>query len=739
VVRSRLAGFVYLAGSALAAVSLAVPHGAGGGDLVLALLVVAAAVAGLLHLVLAARCPSRAIHVSGVAATALITTGLVYSGESWPAVSLLYAWVALYFAYLFPFREAAPQVGVAVAALVAVRVATDPSWRSVVHAVVASLLLASCAALVGMLSTALRRARDDERLRPASRTPGDDTALPAQQYRTLVEHIPLVTYVDALDDRASSLYMSPQIERMLGYSIAEWMDDPDLWTRILHPEDRDRALAANRRHIETFEPFREEYRLFTRDGRIVWFLDEAVVDFDGDGAPVCSRGYMLDITERKALEEQLAHEALHDPLTGLANRVLFKDRVQHAVARQRRGGRPIAVLFVDLDDFKTVNDSLGHGVGDVLLVEAGRRIQGCIRPGDTTARLGGDEFAVLLEDADAPAARAAAERIVHALDAPVHVAGREVFVTGSIGIAPGAPGDGVDDLLRNADMAMYRAKEVGKGRALVYDPAMSAAALERFELISDLQRALERGELSLRYQPILDLERSRIVGAEALVRWTHPRLGLLPPLEFVPLAEETGLVVPLGRWVRGEACRQLAAWRELAPAGAPLFVSVNLAPRELYEPDLVGEVASLLAQHGLAPSTLVFEVTEGAITASDRVVSDQLLALRELGVRIAIDDFGTGYSSLAHLKRLPVDIVKIAKPFVDGLGGGEREAQLARAVIRIGRALDIETVAEGIEHEVQHEHLRSLRCRLGQGFHFAEPMDAGTLTALIADSNRPAA
>jgi diguanylate cyclase (GGDEF)-like protein len=441
-----------------------------------------------------------------------------------------------------------------------------------------------------------------------------------------------------------------------------------------------------------------------------------------------------DITERKALEEQLAHEALHDPLTGLANRVLFKDRVQHAVARQRRGGRPIAVLFVDLDDFKTVNDSLGHGVGDVLLVEAGRRIQGCIRPGDTTARLGGDEFAVLLEDADAPAARAAAERIVHALDAPVHVAGREVFVTGSIGIAPGAPGDGVDDLLRNADMAMYRAKEVGKGRALVYDPAMSAAALERFELISDLQRALERGELSLRYQPILDLERSRIVGAEALVRWTHPRLGLLPPLEFVPLAEETGLVVPLGRWVRGEACRQLAAWRELAPAGAPLFVSVNLAPRELYEPDLVGEVASLLAQHGLAPSTLVFEVTEGAITASDRVVSDQLLALRELGVRIAIDDFGTGYSSLAHLKRLPLDELKIDKAFVISLTEEADDSVIVRSTIDLGHNMGLKVVAEGVENLEAFGVLERFGCDMAQGYFISRPLPAGELRRWLKSS-----
>jgi diguanylate cyclase (GGDEF)-like protein len=433
----------------------------------------------------------------------------------------------------------------------------------------------------------------------------------------------------------------------------------------------------------------------------------------------------LALTDAKMVREAL-HRASHDPLTDLANRALFIDRLELGLRRTQRSSRHPAVLFLDIDRFKLVNDSLGHAAGDELLREVGARLVASIRPGDTTARFGGDEFAVLLEDIEGrEAAERVANRILGALRAPLSVAGRDVFVTASIGIAMAAAC--ADDMIRNADLAMYRAKAEGKGRCATFEPAMHAAVVERMELEGELQSVIERDELVLHYQPIVALDSQEIIGVEALVRWRHPTRGLVFPNTFIPLAEETQLMPDLGRWILTEACREVAGWR----SRRPLRLAVNLSAVELQSPDvLAGDVAAALARSGLAPDALVLEITE---TALMRDVTDSiscLRALKELGVLLAVDDFGTGYSSLDYLRRFPIDILKIDKAFVDDLVDGD--CKLAQAMIDLGASFDLEVIAEGIEHDSQRTRLLGLGCRFGQGYHFSRPVPADELMALLA-------
>lgn len=431
-------------------------------------------------------------------------------------------------------------------------------------------------------------------------------------------------------------------------------------------------------------------------------------------------------------EEQLAHQTFHDPLTGLANRSLFLDRVGHALARSARQAAPLAVLFIDLDDFKKVNDSLGHPSGDRLLEVAAERLTVCVRGSDTVARLGGDEFAILVEDAHSPSeVLAIANRVAAALSSPFHISGSDLFVTASIGVAPADIGNTADELLRNADVAMYFAKTGGRSAIAIFEPWMQAAAHDRLQLEADMRRGLGRDEFVLHYQPIVKLETGEIIGAEALVRWRHPERGLVPPGEFIPLAEETGLIVPLGSWVLEEACRQGYAWQRALPAGSPpLRVTVNLSSRQLQEPAVVATVRDALASSGLTPAALVLEITESVLMQNTSLTLTRLKELKELGLSLAIDDFGTGYSSLGYLQRFPIDILKIDKAFVDAVGSGG-DAALARAVIALGDTLGMQTVAEGIEGAVQVAGLRDLGCMLGQGFHFARPMPAEELDGLV--------
>jgi diguanylate cyclase (GGDEF)-like protein/PAS domain S-box-containing protein len=446
-----------------------------------------------------------------------------------------------------------------------------------------------------------------------------------------------------------------------------------------------------------------------------------------------------DVSERKAFEEQLAHQAFHDSVTNLANRALFRDRVTHALERQQRDRKPVAVLFMDLDDFKTVNDSLGHAAGDALLREVGERLKQTLRAADTAARMGGDEFAVLLEDGgEGIQAADVAERIMRFLEDPFILENKEVFVRGSVGIAvadgeTAQGGDGAEELLRNADVAMYMAKENGKGRYQLFEPAMHDTALKRLELKADLQRAVEHGEFELHYQPVIELDSGRISGVEALIRWMHPVRGMVPPLDFIPLAEETGLIVPIGRWVLRQACEYAVGLKQRFPSEEMFHMAVNLSARQLQRPEIVDEVAEILNETGLDPGSLILEITESVMMQDMDLSIERLTALKELGVLLAIDDFGTGYSSLNYVRRFPVDILKVDKSFIDGVSDGGESSALTAAVIELAGILNLKPVAEGIERADQLERLLELHCDLGQGFFFAKPLPSEELMKLLAE------
>jgi diguanylate cyclase (GGDEF)-like protein len=421
--------------------------------------------------------------------------------------------------------------------------------------------------------------------------------------------------------------------------------------------------------------------------------------------------------------------AYHDFLTGLASRALFMERLQHAVAGARGQGWP-AVLFVDLDRFKFVNDTLGHAAGDTLLAEVAERLRTCVAPDDVPARLGGDEFAVLLGDGRQETAVATAQRIISALRRPFVVSGREVFVNASVGISSGADGHTGEDLVRNADLAMYEAKKNGKGRYEVFRPDMQDRVMRTVGLEADLHRALERDELVLAYQPIVDLASGHVTAVEALVRWRHPERGLVMPGDFVPLAEDTGLIVPVGAWVLREACRQVVAWGP----DTDLTVSVNLSARELQEPQLAAVVARTLRDTGLPPPRLVLEITESLLLSDTATSVAQLRRLKDLGVRLAIDDFGTGYSALAYLRQFPIDIIKIDRSFLGEIVTDPRAAALVQAIVQLGHTMGLTTVAEGVEGPEQVARLRRAGCGLGQGYHFGGPMDPATVQSLAARS-----
>jgi diguanylate cyclase (GGDEF)-like protein len=427
-------------------------------------------------------------------------------------------------------------------------------------------------------------------------------------------------------------------------------------------------------------------------------------------------------------------QALHDSLTGLANRKLFQDRVGHALARMQRRPEHLAILFVDLDGFKNVNDTLGHAAGDHVLTIMAERVRVCIRPGDTAARLGGDEFAILLEDIrGATEAEAVADRLLTALLVPFTVRGKDLTIGASIGIALNRHGDTTEDMLRNADVAMYTAKEGGRGHHALFEANMHVAVIDRLELERDLFKAAELNELVLDYQPMIALNTGRLAGVEALVRWNHPERGLLQPGQFIEAAEATGAIVPIGNWVLNEACTQARRWRDRLK-GQPFTVSVNVSARQLFQADIVGTVREALASSGLEPNCLILELTESVMTEDTAATVGRLQALKGLGVQLAIDDFGTGYSSLSSLRHLPFDILKIDKLFIDGITGSPAESSFARAILKLARTLDLETVAEGVEQPAQVESLRELHCELGQGFHFARPLSIDGIDAILAVS-----
>jgi diguanylate cyclase (GGDEF)-like protein/PAS domain S-box-containing protein len=469
-----------------------------------------------------------------------------------------------------------------------------------------------------------------------------------------------------------------------------------------------------------------------RDGTAVTVASRWALKRDRHGKPSGVLGINSDITRRKQTEAALEHLALHDALTGLPNRALFRDRLSRALSRADRTGGCVGVLFLDLDNFKLINDSLGHEAGDKLLKTVANRLQSCLRESDTVARLGGDEFTFLLEDLQHSSdAERIAGRIAEVLGAPVDLDDHVVFVSASIGAAVSTSRERQpESLLRDADVAMYRAKAVGKAGYALFDPAMNQPNVHRLELETDLRNALEQGQLCLHYQPILSLVDKRIVEVEALLRWDRPGHGLVSPATFIPVAEETGLIVPIGRWVMQEACRQAQAWNMQRPADSPLVMSINLSARQLQDPGLLADITSAARSAGLDLRALKLEITETAAMRDMETSVTRLEALKALGVQLAIDDFGTGYSSLNYLKRFPVDTLKVDRSFIERL---EREPDVAivQSVVTLAKALHLDVVGEGIETTMQVAQLRALGCDRGQGYLFARPQPAENITALL--------
>ena len=527
-------------------------------------------------------------------------------------------------------------------------------------------------------------------------------------------------------------YASPS-STMLGYAPSEL--EGCKFISLTHAEDEDlvTAFIIGTGGRDSAGPF--EFRFRSATGRYI-FAEAVRTDLEQDPNV---RGVVLnirDISERKGFEEQLRHQAFHDKLTGLANRALFQDRVAHALDRHRRDTDSVSVLFIDLDDFKTVNDSLGHACGDQLLRECAARLRHCLRPADTPARFGGDEFAILLEDSDEATHLDIAERILKAFEPPFALDDKEVFVHSSIGIATATLDDfasmtGPDTLLRNADTAMYIAKERGKARFEVFEPEMHEAATRRLELKVDMQRALENEEFELQYQPVIELSSGDISGFEALIRWNHPTRGIVAPLDFIPLAEETGLIVPIGNWVLRKACQFAAQLQSDFPDDPPRHVAVNLSARQLQHPEVVNQVRAVLAETALAAHSLILEITESAMMDDMEIAIARLNEFKTLGVQLAIDDFGTGYSSLNYVREFPVDILKIDKSFIDGLVDESPSSSLVATVLELARVLELKAVAEGVEGSDQLAHLQALHCDFGQGFLFAKPLNGVGLREVL--------
>lgn len=550
-----------------------------------------------------------------------------------------------------------------------------------------------------------------------------------ERFRSLVQNSADIIMVLRADGTIA--YESPAVERVLGYPVDGRSGRSAL--ELIHPDDvswGEQLLVDVTRTAGA--QLTGEFRARHADGS--WRSVEAVatnlLDEPAVGGIVIN---YHDVTERKRLEEELKHRAFHDSLTGLANRALFADRLDHALLRARRSRRPLAVLFLDVDDFKTINDSLGHGEGDQLLIAVAVRLRGTLRAGDTVARLGGDEFAVLLEDPPESAAPVeVAARLLASLEAPFVVAGKELFVRGSVGVATTrSRGQTAEEVLRNADAAMYMAKSNGKNRVEVFEPGMHTAALARLALKVDLERALERNEFALAYQPILELGTGRVSGVEALLRWHHPTRGVVMPADFIGVAEETGLIVPLGRWVLEQACRQAVEWD--GTFGAPsLTMSVNVSVRQVQDGVLVSDVAGALGDTGLAPERLLLEFTESVLMQDTESTATILSRLKDLGVRLAIDDFGTGYSSLSYLRRLPIDVVKIDRSFVAAMRHGPEQQAVVRSIVSLSETLHLGTIAEGIEEAGQLADLKRLGADQGQGYYFARPLSAEDLSQFVS-------
>ena len=538
------------------------------------------------------------------------------------------------------------------------------------------------------------------------------------------------------DFRIGHVYLSHRWKTMLGYDTDEVGDHPEDWFRLVHPDDLAELKTQIKAHVAGSSPHLEhEHRMRQRDGSYAWVLTRGQAVRDGEGKAYRIAGSMTDITFRKRAEEQLQHDALHDALTGLPNRTLFMDRLTQACHRARRKGeKRFAVMFSDLDRFKLINDSLGHLAGDQLLKEVAARIRSCLRATDTVARLGGDEFAILLEEISTDLeATVFAERILQQLAQPFLIEGREVFCTASIGISlfnENCPGP--DGIVRDADAAMYHAKERGRSRFALFDSAMQSRALEVLELETDLRRALADNGLKVHYQPIVTLATGRIAGFEALVRWPHPSRGLLPPGDFIPIAEENGLIYSLGLFVLRESCRHLRVLQSQFHSSPPLTMSVNLSGLQFLRPELVGHLDLILKEFGLDPKTLKLEITESSLISHAEHAQKMMAQFKAQQIGLVLDDFGTGYSSLVNLRRYPVDTIKVDQSFVKSMLQDEQSRELVRTTISMAAGLKMDVVAEGVETEAQARVLKEMRCDFGQGYYFSRAVDEPGTAELLS-------
>jgi diguanylate cyclase (GGDEF)-like protein/PAS domain S-box-containing protein len=591
--------------------------------------------------------------------------------------------------------------------------------------------------IVGLLVVALDRAPGESRRR-ALETVGSQAALAIEtagltenlharageeRFRSLVQNASDVIAV--IEPGGTIRFVTRSISPMLGFDPA-LLEGVSI-TRLLHPDD------AESGHAPLVDGAVVDWRLRCYDGGFR-HVEVIVADLSDDPNVAGIVLTMRDVTERRELESRLVHQAFHDTLTGLANRALFEDRLGQALARRARGATgAVGVIFIDLDDFKGVNDTLGHQAGDELLSMAARRIVACLRPTDTAARFGGDEFAITVEVDDFDVDEAldiVARRILASLREPFLIEGQEVYSRGSLGVAATPEGGiTVEDLLRNADIAMYIAKSSGKGLCKRFEPGMHAPVLRQMELKGELNRAIERREFVLHYQPIVSLATGRLRGFESLVRWEHPEHGTIPPGDFITLAEEAGLIVPMGGWILEEACRQFQEWQTTYPGLDPLYISVNLSGQQLHRDDLVAELDGVIARTGIDPQRILLELTETVLVEDTERAIRCINALKSRGVRIAIDDFGTGFSALAYLRALPVDVLKLASPFVDGLATGQEP--LTETILRLASQLGLTVIAEGIEHAHQAATLARLGCGAGQGYFFSRPLPGPLAASLL--------
>ncbi len=564
------------------------------------------------------------------------------------------------------------------------------------------------------------------------------------KYRTLVEHIPAVVYLNPIDDGPGSIYVSPQVNQLLGVTQDQWMADPDCWRKHLHPEDKARVWREHQHSYRAHISLNHEYRMVHEDGTVKWIMEEAFPVRDEQGNPWLVQGVLFDITERKKAEEQITFLAYHDKLTGLPNRALFEEMLEMSISRARRHDLGVGVLFLDLDNFKLVNDSLGHQAGDLLLQQLAERLLGCTRETDLVARQGGDEFLLLLSDIERGAAppdediegdaamlvaESVAQRVHESLQIPFDLGGTEFFASGSVGISL-FPQDALDanSLLKNADSAMYQSKRLDPGGYMIYATG-GEDPMEKLSLTTRLRRAVEQEHWVLHYQPIVDLADGKLVGVEALVRWQDPTGGMVAPGEFIPLAEELGLIEAIGDWVIDEMAAQQRQWID---QGLDLEVSFNLSPRQLWSSHLAEKILNKLRVAAVDPRKIVVELTESTAMADPDRTQKILSDLHAWGLTLAIDDFGTGYSSLARLKHMPVDILKIDQAFVRNVDKDLGLAGMVRAMISLAQSLEMIPLAEGIETAGEFVFLRSNGCRLAQGFHFSRPVPAEEVPALAA-------